>query len=436
MPLPILIPLSIVGGLILGTDYRRRQSQTPTLVSLLVTPPQTSENSSADPGYQQLQQEPFSATQHLALSAGLLGTTTVGRFGLPLLRFLSLPGLFYLDLYFVWQAYRRWRDTEKLGIELNDAVLATGLLATRQWSAEALFATFFFTSRKLQEMTAASMAQEAQQLEPLKQTTSSLVTVDPTVDHTTRWQDQVDRGALPLLVLSAVSTPFLGIHRSLSVLLANFGYDYRVLAPLSTLSYLKSVKANGIWIRDGNVLERLHEIDIMIVDSHGEDGTEQQCYQLDATIPRVVSPTDLTGETTTTQITQWQQQGQRVAYLGLMPENPGAIAQVDVVIAYADQAGESDDMAADVILQREQPEQVQQLFALAAAQKANHQRGLMLAAAPSLVNLWGIYFWRFNVIAALLVDYGGMGIGVLNSLWPQLSHTNLVEQKNRVQNHK
>ena len=49
------------------------------------------------------------------------------------------------------------------------------------------------------------------------------------------------------------------------------------------------------------------------------------------------------------------------------------------------------------------------------------QRGLALALIPSLVNLWGIYLWRFDIIAALLVDYSGMGLGLVNALGPQWS---------------
>lgn len=124
--------------------------------------------------------------QHLALSAGLLGITSLAHLGLPLLSLLSLPGLLYLNVYFVDRAFHQWQRKRQVGIEINDAVLATGLLATGQWAAGALFAAFYFTGRKLEEKGDAGLERAAgAELEPVE------------------WQAWIDRGALPLLLLSA-----------------------------------------------------------------------------------------------------------------------------------------------------------------------------------------------------------------------------------------
>jgi hypothetical protein len=98
--------------------------------------------------------------QNLLLSLRLLGMTTIGHLGVPLLRLLSMPGLLYFDFYFVRNAYVEWQAERQIGIAASDAVLATGLLVTRQWGADALFITLFFTSRKLQAEAEARLSHE------------------------------------------------------------------------------------------------------------------------------------------------------------------------------------------------------------------------------------------------------------------------------------
>lgn len=69
----------------------------------------------------------------------------------PFWRLVSLPGLLYFDLHFMRTAYRAWQAEQRLSIATNDALLMTGLLATRQFAATALFATLFFTNSTLQK---------------------------------------------------------------------------------------------------------------------------------------------------------------------------------------------------------------------------------------------------------------------------------------------
>ncbi|MCB0120968.1 MAG: hypothetical protein KDE58_01930 [Caldilineaceae bacterium] len=414
-----LIPLSVIGGLAIGANYWRQQRQTAPLIAQLMPPVRTSVEATLVHKEQQASLDLFSTNQHLALSGGLVGITTLGRFGLPLLRIISLPGLLYLDLYFVGQAVLRWRATGRVGIETNDAVLVTGLLATRQLGAEALFATLFFTSHKLQEIVAAGVAQETTSGDLPYLTEAGampLAATAATLEQMSGWQQQIDRAALLLLALSAVSTPILGIHRSLSVLLANFGYDYRVFAPLSALNHLRLAKTQGIWIKDGHVFEQLGKVNVILIDGQQERVDERQHWrQLPAIKCRQVHACN---SPAATQIMQWQAQGQQVAYVCTSLTDLDAIAQADLVIHCADPATSQEQRSGrpHVILHPDQPEQLQQLFALAAANEATQRRALLLAVVPSVANLWGIYLWHFDVIAALLVDYGGMGLGIFNAM--------------------
>ena len=63
------------------------------------------------------------------------------------------------------------------------------------------------------------------------------------------------------------------------------------------------------------------------------------------------------------------------------------------------------------------PNRVADLFTLRAALEARRRRGLGLALAPSILNLSGIFLWYFSPLTVLLVDFGGMGAGLINAVW-------------------
>lgn len=227
---------------------------------------------------------------------------------------------------------------------------------------------------------------------------------------------KLDRpGARPLLLLSVVSTPLLGIKRALAVLLTNFGYDYRLVSPLSTLRYLQVAESRGIWLRDPHVLDRLLPIDVLVLAGTWD---EQQAAALQAISPVPIMTTSALASAAeiATLITGLQAEGHTVAYLTTTVQDAGAAKTADLLIAVAQEA----DVllpGAHVVLHNAQPAQLQQLFALTQALATTRQRGLYLALAPGVLNLGGIYFGHFGVISALLVDYGGSLLGLLNAVW-------------------
>lgn len=358
--------------------------------------------------------------QNLALSVSLLGLTTVGHLGVPLLRLLSTPGLLYLDFYFVRTAYAEWQEKRQIGVATNDAVLATGLVATRQLGAGSLFATLFFISRKVQTqaenrlgnyLRAPVVTPDTQEIaQPLPEKTASApIPASPT------WQHWIDRGAQPLLVLSVISTPWLGIRRALAILLTNFGYDYRITAPLSTLSYLRAANAQGIWLCAPTVFDILQEVDVLVLAQEWP-APEMAALQA-ATTLRILSCTDL-AEPPVTLIKQLQAAGHTVAYLATDADDPAVVtADLVIMVAGPNQLPPSN---VHIVLPTDHPLALQQLFSLTAAWAATRQRGLYLAVVPGLINFWGIYLGHTGVITALLIDYGGTLAGVVNATWRQL----------------
>ena len=375
----------------------------------------------------------------LALAVGLLGVTTVGQWLFPFWRLVSLPGLLYFDLHFIRTAYHAWQAEQRLSIATNDALLMTGLLATRQFAATSLFATLFFTSSTLQKRaeqkltcylaatTPAAITAAAEQADVPLSAPRMLDTV--TLDQHGRlpdqpaWQTTIDQGALPLLTLGAFSIPWLGLRRSLAVLLTNFGYDYRLTAPLSTLTYLKAANAQGIWLRQVHVLDQLQTVDVVVLDIAAEE-----CW-LDALHADPMRDANGAARTViglrsrvdqhdpATLLNQLRTHGQRVAYVSDRSATADLAAAADLLIAINGSAGAAPPWA-HVVLAGEQPDQLQALFRLALSLQANRRQGFYLALAPSLLNLGGIYLGHFSVIAALLVDYGAVLAGVVNAMLP------------------
>jgi Cu2+-exporting ATPase len=79
----------------------------------------------------------------------------------------------------------------------------------------------------------------------------------------------VEKGASRTLILCGISLPFIGLPHVLALSFSGFGYQMRAAAPLMIFNYLRLASENGVLVKDGRALDKLHSIDTLIFDKTG-----------------------------------------------------------------------------------------------------------------------------------------------------------------------
>jgi Cu2+-exporting ATPase len=78
-----------------------------------------------------------------------------------------------------------------------------------------------------------------------------------------------DRSALPMLAFGAATFMLLGPMSGIAVLFGYFGYNMRIIAPISVLNFLRIASQNSILVKDGRALELLKQVDTVVFDKTG-----------------------------------------------------------------------------------------------------------------------------------------------------------------------
>ncbi len=306
--------------------------------------------------------------RNIILSTGLMALTIGGALGYPLLTWLSVPGLIYLEIPFIKRGYHELFKERKIGAATLDGVIAFTMLSLQYFFASAFFFTLYYTSRKILLKTEDSsrnslisiwgetpqfvwieqagveieiafdklqigdvvvihagetipvdgnvvkgignvdqhiLTGESQLAEKIvsnrvfastmllsgrlhikvdKAGTETVAAkikniLNNTTDYKSslqaRGEQMAEKSALPTLIGGIITLPILGVQSAATILLASFGSQMRVVAPISVLNFLKIASEQAILIKDGRALETLHGIDTVVFDKTGTLTQEQ-----------------------------------------------------------------------------------------------------------------------------------------------------------------
>lgn len=355
---------------------------------------------------------------HLALSAGMLGITSLGKAIFPGLGLAAVPVLLYLNLPFL-AAARKEVTAGRAGIGVLDSAASLGMLALGNFFADALFLSLYFLSDRLLTQTRQALIAE-------DDLPAEAIPLDFQESQSERF---VDAGSLPMLALGAVTWPLLGATQAVAVLVNYFGFDLRVVAPIAVLRHLQEAKRQGIQIPDGRLLEICHQDDLLFVfDATAAARPEAQAiFSTLAQQGREVVQLAQDPALAMAQTRSDPRLAERpLCFVGTELDSPLA-QQAVVVISWAS-APQATKKPIPVVLIEGDLTQLLDLLDLAAALNRNTQASLVITALPAMLCLVGIYFLNFGVVTAIVVNYTGLGFGVLHALAPPMAGRRAARQ--------
>ena len=126
-------------------------------------------------------------------------------------------------------------------------------------------------------------------------------------------------------------------------------------------------------------------------------------------------------------IKQLQQQGAKVCFVGDGINDAIALQQADVSISLRGASTIATD-SAQIILVTQSLEALDKLFEISHDFNKNLNNTMLLSCIPSSILIGGVFFFHFNMLAALILYSSGLTVAMLNALAPMLK---LTEDSNK-----
>lgn len=199
-----------------------------------------------------------------------------------------------------------------------------------------------------------------------------------------------------------------------TVLVNYFGFDLRVVAPISVLRHMQEAKRQGIQIPDGHLLEACRQDDLLFVFDATAAARPEAQDTIAALVNRGRDVVQLTPEKSDPHLAE-----RPICFVGTDPGSPLA-RQALFLISWASPA-QATAGAVPTVLIGDDLTQLVDLLDLADALNRNIQTSFVLTALPAVVSLAGIFFLNFGVVTAIVLNYTGLGLGVLYTLVPPVA---------------
>lgn len=209
----------------------------------------------------------------------------------------GITGIFQQQAHFVWIQrdnteiqipFEQLQRGDIVVVEAGETILVDGIVVSGYASVDqhiltgesqplereaddSVFASTIVLSGKI----CVRVKESGQETVSAKIAETLLHTADYKTSVQLRGEQMADKTALPLLSLSALTLPFLGVASALTILQAGFGYIMRVIAPISTMNFLNIALQEGVLIKDGRALEVLNKVDTIVFDKTGTLTLEQ-----------------------------------------------------------------------------------------------------------------------------------------------------------------
>lgn len=344
--------------------------------------------------------------RNLALSVGMLSVITIGRLTFPIIGLASVPVLLYLNLPFLRQARQEVAEEGRVGIGVLDSTASLGMLALGDFFADALFLSLYYLSRKL--LTGTHEQTGDAEIEATE--------ISGISEQELKGNQMVDVGSMPMLAFGAVTWALLGATQAVAVLINYFGFDLRVVAPISVISYLKVAADRGIHIRDGRALEALQADDLLFVFDEAAAVRPEAQTVIDRLAGRgftVIYTAQLTDPA------ESLPEDRTICFVGADMDNPTA-QQAAVLLSWASAPAVAVD-AAHIVLRQDSLAQLTDLLDLAQALERNEKVSFIITIVPAILCIAGIYVLNFGVVTAIILNYTGLGLGVLYALAPRVT---------------